>query len=158
MRPSIAAPSSPESIALRPAAKATGFASPSKRGMTWKWQWKTTWPADLPEFCTMLTPSAPVACLTRRANLGNSLSTLAATSAGMSITSAHGCLGSSRAWPSTVGKASRIATACLVSKMRWLGIVPSMICLNRFLGSYAAGIVRRIARVAWRMLVRMLPS
>ena len=29
---------------------------------SWQWSWFRACPAALPEFCTMLTPSAPVAC------------------------------------------------------------------------------------------------
>lgn len=91
--------------------------SPSNLGTTWKCTWNTTCPAAFPLFCTMLTPSAPEARITARANLGSSFNTSAATSSGISITVAYPvCFGTNRQCPLATGNASKNAMACSVSK------------------------------------------
>mmetsp|Transcript_53098 Transcript_53098/g.156935 ORF Transcript_53098/g.156935 Transcript_53098/m.156935 type:complete len:402 (+) Transcript_53098:230-1435(+) len=107
----------------------------AKRGMTWKCAWKTSCPASLPLLVRMLTPGAPVAFCTACASLGSSESTEAATSAGMSVTETHGCFGSSSEWPGAMGKASRMAIACGVSKILKAGMSPLMIFAKMFSGS-----------------------
>ena len=112
--------------------------SPDTRGMTWKCAWKTICPASCPLFCRMFTPVAPEACCTARASRGSSLRTFAATASGMSITVAYPlAFGINSACPGAIGKTSRKATACSVSKILKHGIFPSTIFLKTAPGGRA---------------------
>lgn len=48
----------------------------------------------------------------------------------------HGAFGRSSAWPGAIGKASRIASACSVSKILKQGISPRMILAKMLFVSY----------------------